>query len=164
MNPLLSIMISDISRIYSLRNARSHSGEYASEIVVKPSISEKNMLIRFFSPSSFIFHSPERISWAISFETYSQRALLSFHFSLFSTRYLTRFEEVSDIMSAKISSVGKLMTMFVKMIKTVGTMRRNIIMIDILLSIRTKEERLKLKYTETMISENMRSHSSDVLK
>jgi hypothetical protein len=51
---------------YSLKNHTRISGVNFSEIVVNPSISEKNIAMRLFSPSRFTLPSHDKISFAIS--------------------------------------------------------------------------------------------------
>jgi hypothetical protein len=107
-------MIFDISHRYSLKKCTRSSGENFSEIVVNHSISEKKIAILLFSHSKFTFHAPDNISVAISFETYSHSALLSFCLCLFSIIYFIIFDETRDKNSAKISSVGKFIIRFVE--------------------------------------------------
>jgi hypothetical protein len=50
------------------------TGVNFSDIVVNHSISEKNIVILFSSPSKLTFPAPDNISAAISFDTYSHKA------------------------------------------------------------------------------------------
>jgi hypothetical protein len=104
-NHFSSIIISDISLKYSLRNQTNSSGENFSDIVVNHSISEKKIAIFLFSQSKFNFHSHDKISSATSFETYSDKALFNFDLRLFSTTYLIIFETVNDKIKAKKNSI-----------------------------------------------------------
>jgi hypothetical protein len=97
-------MIVDISDRYCLRNETSTSGVNFSEIVVNHSISEKNIAIFFVSPSRFTFHEPDKISAAISLETYSHKALLSLFLCLFSIKYLIILAQAREIINHKINS------------------------------------------------------------
>jgi hypothetical protein len=89
---------------YCLKNFTNISGVNFSEIVVNHSISEKNIVIFLLSPSKLIFHDQERISAAISLETYSHNALLSLFLCLFSIKYFTIFAQASEIINQTISS------------------------------------------------------------
>ncbi|MGB2110476.1 MAG: hypothetical protein ACPHY8_00645 [Patescibacteria group bacterium] len=103
-NPLKSSIISDILDRYSLKNLTNVSGVNFSEIEVNHSISEKNIVIFLLSPSRFIFPDPDKISAAISFETYSHRALFNLFLCLFSIKYFTIFAQAKEIMSHTINS------------------------------------------------------------
>jgi hypothetical protein len=99
-------MILDISLKYSLRNHTNCSGENFSEILVNHSISEKKIAMRLFSQSKLTFHSQDKISLAISSETYSDNALLSLILFLFSIKYLTTFDIASEKIKARANSTG----------------------------------------------------------
>jgi hypothetical protein len=94
------MIIVDILERYSLKNLINTSGVNFSEIVVKPSISEKNIVILFSSPSRFIFQAPESISAAISLETYSHNALFNLFLCLFSIIYLNIFDRAKPKIKA----------------------------------------------------------------
>jgi hypothetical protein len=83
-------------------------------MVVNHSISEKNIAILLFSPSKLTFPAQDKISVAISFETYSHKALLNFCLCLFSIIYFIILEETNERNNAKINSVGKLIIKFVE--------------------------------------------------
>jgi hypothetical protein len=68
------MIILDILERYSLRKLTNITGVNFSDIVVNHSISEKNIVILFSSPSKFTLPAPDNISAAISFDTYSHNA------------------------------------------------------------------------------------------
>gem|GEM_PF-752831 len=142
-NHLFVIIISDIFSRYSFKKDISFSGENFSLIVVNHSISEKKTDIVLLSHSKLIIHEDDNISSTISFETYSESALLNFNLSLFSIKYLTIFEITTEIKNAKIISKEELGTNCKNI-----SIKKNITIIqkiEILLTIRNFQDLLKFK-------------------
>jgi len=102
-NHFSSIIILLIAHKYSLKNITNSSGFIFSEIVVNPSISEKNIEIIFLSQSRLIFHSQYSISFAISLETYCHNALFNLVLFLSSKKDFKIFETVKVIIREKIN-------------------------------------------------------------
>jgi hypothetical protein len=144
-NHFSSIIISDISLKYSLRNHTSSSGENFSDILVNHSISEKKIAIFLFSQSKFTFQSQDNISFATSTDTYSESALFNLALFLFSIKYLTVFEIANDKTNQTNSSTGKFNTKYVFNITINGKISKKITIIDTLLANNINHERLKLK-------------------
>jgi len=139
------MMIFDILVRYSLRKNTSSSGVSFSLIPVKFFISEKNTTTSFFSPSKFIFPSPDKISDAISHPTYSLSASLSFVFHLLSTKYFIRLEIVTESIIPKIISAGWLMIRLVNISTEKGIKTKKIPMRSMLLKVETIWDLLRLK-------------------
>jgi len=125
MNHFSSIIISDISLKYSLKNDTNCSGENFSEILVNHSISEKKIAIFLSSQSRFIFHSSDNISLATSAETYSESALFNLVLFLFSIKYFTILEIARDNINDRNNSIGKFNNVVVSIViyKTHNTKR-----------------------------------------
>jgi hypothetical protein len=73
-------------------------------MLVNHSISEKNIANFLTSQSSFISHEFDNISFTIAFETYSDKALLSFSLLSFSVKYFIIFQIIIEKGKAKNNS------------------------------------------------------------
>jgi hypothetical protein len=161
-NHLSFRITSDILVKYFFKKEINFSGENFSLIVVNHSISEKKIANLFFSQSKLIAQAQESISSAISFDTYSERAVFNLFLSLFSIIYFTIFDKTAESRIDKISSKGKFETSL-RFFKT-AKYAKIIQIIAILLIIKNFHHLLRFKNIAKIVTKKISNNSNSLSK